>query len=133
MKLIKPKEAIALLIVLAVLLTLIFIQKNSAAASVIDTAAEITVTAAEGKQVYRVRLNENRRFSLESVTSAEAPDMEFEAVNGDIRVIKSDCPGEDCVHQGFASKNGGVIICVPNRVTVNLLDHYMENEYDASL
>jgi hypothetical protein len=33
------------------------------------------------------------------------------------------------VHMGYASRNGGVIICVPNRVTVKLVN--TESEYDA--
>jgi hypothetical protein len=122
-RLIKPKEAVLILIVLAVLTVIILLGNNS------KGAAEITVITETGAQVYSIDLRADRRFVLEDLTGTRIPDMEFEVSGGDIRVTKSDCPGGDCVHQGFASHTGGVIVCVPNRVTVRLTD--TENEYDA--
>jgi hypothetical protein len=122
-RLIKPREAVVIIVALIILVVIISGSKSP------SRAAEITVTAVSGKQVFTVDLTKNRRFSLESLTGTHPPDMEFEVSDGDIRVIKSGCPGGDCVHQGFASENGGVIICVPNRITVILSD--TEKAYDA--
>lgn len=38
--------------------------------------------------------------------------------DGKIAVTESDCPTNDCVHQGWHS--GGSIICLPNRVEIRL-------------
>jgi hypothetical protein len=122
-RLIKPREAVVIIVSLIILAVIISGGKSH------SQLAEITVTTENGRQVFSVDLTENRRFSLESLTGTRPPDMEFEISGGDIRVIESDCPGFDCVHQGFAEKNGGVIICVPNRVTVRLTD--TETVYDA--
>jgi hypothetical protein len=55
--------------------------------------------------------------------------MTFEVNEHGIRVISSDCPGNDCVHMGYAHNNNGVIVCVPNLMTVRLTD--TENAFDA--
>ena len=39
--------------------------------------------------------------------------------DGKIAVTHSDCPTNDCVHQGWLSA-GGAIVCLPNRVEIRL-------------
>ena len=39
--------------------------------------------------------------------------------DGKIAVTHSDCPTNDCVHQGWLS-SGGAIVCLPNRVEIRL-------------
>lgn len=39
---------------------------------------------------------------------------------GAVRVAKSQCPGKDCVHTGWATKAGSQIICLPNRLIVTV-------------
>lgn len=34
----------------------------------------------------------------------------------------SDCSGQDCVDHEAVSKNGEMIVCLPNRVTVEITD-----------
>jgi hypothetical protein len=56
------------------------------------------------------------------------PDMVFETDEDGIKVVSSDCPGGDCIRQGHAP----VIICVPNRVTVRLVNNKNEEPlFDA--
>ena len=38
---------------------------------------------------------------------------------GRIAVTHSDCPTNDCVHQGWLS-SGGAIVCLPNRVEIRI-------------
>ena len=39
--------------------------------------------------------------------------------DGKIAVTRSDCPTNDCVHQGW-HHTSGVIVCLPNRVEIRL-------------
>ncbi len=35
-------------------------------------------------------------------------------------IVKSNCPGEDCVHSGWIQDAGRSIVCLPNRVEVRI-------------
>lgn len=45
--------------------------------------------------------------------------MTVQVKSGAIRVVKSTCPLKICVHTGWISKDGQVIVCVPNRVIIH--------------
>lgn len=51
------------------------------------------------------------------------------AEKGRIRVESSNCPGENCVHTGWISQPGRVIVCLPNRVEIRITG---ESEVDAA-
>lgn len=38
-----------------------------------------------------------------------------------VRMESSDCPTQDCVHTGWISKPGQSIVCLPNRLVVELV------------
>lgn len=42
--------------------------------------------------------------------------------NGKVAITESDCPGSDCVHSGWSSSTGKVIVCLPNRVEIRIVD-----------
>lgn len=46
--------------------------------------------------------------------------LTIQAEPGRIRILESSCPGQDCVHTGWASKAGQQIICLPNRLVISL-------------
>jgi hypothetical protein len=114
-KLIKPKEAVIIALFVILLIAVIFISKREA------QTAEITVIADGLKETFSVDLAKDQVFDIGQ--------MQFEVSGGDICVISSDCQSKDCVKIGKASENGGVIVCVPNRVTIRLSN--VKNEYDA--
>lgn len=37
-----------------------------------------------------------------------------------VQVVKTQCPGEDCMHMGMISQVGEQIVCLPNRLVVSL-------------
>lgn len=41
---------------------------------------------------------------------------------GGTRILRSPCPGKNCVHQGEIRNAGRMLICIPNRVTVTVED-----------
>lgn len=46
--------------------------------------------------------------------------LTIQAEPGRICIAESDCPGQDCVHTGWASQAGQQIICLPNRLVISL-------------
>ena len=57
------------------------------------------------------------------------PDMKIEIKDGAIRVAESDCPRGLCKHAGWVRTPGRSIVCVPNRVVVELKGRH--KGYDA--
>lgn len=41
--------------------------------------------------------------------------------NGQVRFTSSPCPNQLCVHTGWLSRGGEVAICLPNRVSLQIL------------
>lgn len=40
--------------------------------------------------------------------------------HGRIRISEADCPDKVCVHQGWISKSGTPIVCLPNKLIVKI-------------
>jgi hypothetical protein len=57
------------------------------------------------------------------------PDMQIEIHNGAIRVAESDCPKKLCKHTGWVRTPGRSIVCVPNRVLIEVKGK--TRDYDA--
>ena len=57
------------------------------------------------------------------------PDMKIEIKNGAIRVAESDCPKGICKQAGWVRTPGRTIMCVPNRVLIELKGQ--PRDYDA--
>ncbi len=50
--------------------------------------------------------------------------------NGAVSIMESDCPDQVCVRTGAISKPGQTIVCLPNRVVVEITGN-KENEIDG--
>lgn len=53
------------------------------------------------------------------VPGAEYP-ITLEADRDRIRILHSECPGRDCVHTGWVSRDRGQIVCLPNRLVISI-------------
>lgn len=53
----------------------------------------------------------------------------FEIKDGQVHMIRSDCPGQDCIGEGFISGTGETIVCLPNRVVLEVTGG--EEEFDV--
>jgi hypothetical protein len=128
-KLIKPIEAVIILIIAAIAVLLIFLPKGNP-----DTAV-ITWEKSGALEIAEIPLYTDREVTLsELFGDKNAPEMSFLVTDGDICVKGSDCGGKDCVRAGFAKQHGGVIICAPNRVTVRLeVTHENSPRFDARI
>ncbi len=58
---------------------------------------------------------------------------EIEIRDGQIRFNSSPCPGQQCVHSGWAKRGGEFIACVPNRVRISVLGQGAGGDYYDSI
>ena len=59
-----------------------------------------------------------------------ADDQEIVLKNGEADMIRADCPDQLCVKQKAVSKNKESIICLPNKIVVEV-DSHQNSQYDA--
>ena len=50
--------------------------------------------------------------------------------NGVADMVEADCPDKLCVHQHSISRNGESIVCLPNKIVVQVI-HSEESEFDS--
>ena len=90
---------------------LLFLPRSSAAKAVV---------AVDGEPILTLSLEEDGIYETEHHV--------LEVRDGAIRVLKSDCSGQDCVRTGFISRRGQTIVCLPYHLSVSL---DAPGEYDA--
>lgn len=96
---------ILLLVLILVVLTIVFSLKDGA------NTAEIYV---DGELCYSLSLSED--------TSVQILDGKMTIVveSGQIYVSESDCAEQLCVHASRLGSQGGIIVCLPNRVVIKV-------------
>ena len=86
--------------------------------------------APEGGQALKAilaRLDEGFSFSVEGPAGANT----IQAEPGRIRVSHADCPDQVCVHQGWISSAAVPIVCLPNRLVIEITTHSAQEDLDA--
>lgn len=73
---------------------------------------------------------ETYELSQERVIEVNHGSNVIQIKNGEVDMTEADCPDQLCVHQKAISGNNESIICLPNRVVVQITG-YDEAEYDA--
>lgn len=61
-------------------------------------------------------VNAERTFSTELGSNT------VRVENGSVFMEDADCPGGDCIEQGAVSDESGVIVCMPHRLIVRIVD-----------
>lgn len=54
----------------------------------------------------------------------------LEIGDGKVRVIEADCPDQLDVKQGYISKPGEVIVCLPNKLVIEIMGEVEDNDVD---
>lgn len=106
-QLFKKGDIILLVVVLVlVALTIYFALQSDA------SEADVYV---DGNLVYKLDLNKN--------ATVEVLDgrVQIKIENGKAYIAKSDCHNQLCVHAQAIVKEGGVIVCLPNKVVVKVV------------
>lgn len=40
--------------------------------------------------------------------------------NGGVRILEANCPDQICVNDGFKSKPGEILVCLPNKIVIEI-------------
>jgi len=110
----KADFAIALVIILLSLIPVISASTNKAHEALVYKNNQLLQT---------IPLDKNAIIN-------EGP-LTVEVDNGAIRVKDADCPNQICVHEGWISKPGQSIVCLPNKIIVEIPNNDSDDEYNA--
>lgn len=101
----KPKFAdyilAAVIAIIAALIWIIPLGENGATAQI-----------SQGEERFSVSLSKNAEYELRGCT--------VEVSDGEIFILKTDCPDRVCEKTGKISRAGEAIICVPQRVEIRI-------------
>jgi len=70
-------------------------------------------------------------ISLKADSTTTLGKMVLEVRNGRIRVAESDCPNKICCYEGWISRPGQSLVCLPNRVLIEIPSKPGNEEYDT--
>lgn len=82
----------------------------------------------DGETVAIYPLNEDRS---QEITGYEGGTNLLVIKDGEAYLTEASCPDHLCVHMGRIKEVGQSIICLPNRVTVEIIGNSDEKEYDT--
>ena len=107
-------DGAAALAVLALAVLCALLLRRGAAGGALTAAVSIDGAEAERFTVEELRESGEKTYSHNGFTLTVTAD-------GDgVRVEKSDCPTQECVHTGVIDRGGQSIVCLPARITVTL-------------
>jgi hypothetical protein len=104
------------IIVLAVLAISVFLIVQGVAGAGADSRLEVSISA-NGKEVMVRPLGED---TFELTIPGYAGDSFLEISGGRARMVDSACPDKLCVRTGWISRPGESIVCLPNRVVIEI-------------
>lgn len=73
-----------------------------------------------------VEMQQAQRFTV----SGQLGEVNVEVAAAGVRISASTCPNQFCVRQGYVSRPGQMLVCVPNHVVI-LLAGQRQNDLDA--
>ena len=88
--------------------------------------ATAVITDAD-KKTYEMPLDKDATITVTSDLGTNV----IEVKDGRVRAKEADCPNQDCVHQGWISKPGQQIVCLPHKLTVDIVDEGAQADYDV--
>ena len=83
-----------------------------AAVSRLGSAGKTAAVYENGVCMARLPLSADQQLTVSGNT--------IQIRDGACCVLRADCPDQRCVHQGWASRAGQCIVCLPNRVMIQI-------------
>ena len=119
----KKLNLILIVVIAAVACAGLFATRLMGANTDADTA---TVVIRDGEQnVYELPLGQD---ATKTITTDLGTNV-IEIKDGRVHVEEADCPNQDCVHQGWIDAAGQQIVCLPHKLTVDIVDEGAEAAY----
>lgn len=112
-------------IILAIIL-IIFGGVVSYMAAFGNTQGDIALITVDGKEFGRYSLDENRTI----IVKQNGHINKITIKDGTVSMNFSDCSNQICVHTGAISRTSQSIVCLPNKIMVQIIGKG-EVEYDA--
>lgn len=78
------------------------------------------IISVDGTEVQRVALPQTGEEPLRIQPEGLPYPLTIRVSGGEVCVPESGCPSQDCVHSGTISRSGESIICLPNRLVIQL-------------
>ena len=116
-------NVVAVLVIAAVALAV------AAAANALGSAVDARTAVIQDANGNTVTMPLSQDDALTVTSSAGTNVIEVQA--GKVRVSEADCPNQDCVEQGWISKAGQQIVCLPHKLVVNITDEDAASAYDV--
>ena len=107
-------KVILLLLVLAGAASAAFVLLRPAGGG---TVARVTLDGAVVEEIDLSSVKESYTFTVEGPGGFSNT---IQVEPGRIRVEKADCPDQICVHQGYISDGSQPIVCLPNRLIIQI-------------
>lgn len=114
---------VAVLVIVAVALA------AAAAANALGSAVDARTAVIQDADGNTFTMPLSQDDVLTVASSAGTNVIEVQA--GKVRVSEADCPNQDCVEQGWISKAGQQIVCLPHKLVVNITDEDAASAYDV--
>ncbi len=114
-------------IILAAILIITGMLASYALAFEQGNGSEVEIMA-NGQLFGTYPLSEDRRITVEQNSHINKITIK----DGSVSMSFSDCSGQDCVNHEAVSKNGEMIVCLPNRVVVEITDTQESGSGDGS-
>lgn len=111
-----------------IILAAILIVLGSAASYALSAGGEtgqMVYITADGREYAYYSLMESRTVTIEQDSHINKITIK----DGQVSMTFSDCSNQDCIHQGAISKTSQSIVCLPNKIVVEI--HGNNQEYDA--
>ena len=115
----KKKDWILIVVILCVAGLAVLVRTFVGAAG-----ANRVIVKREGEIEGIYSLSEDREVEINGGTNL------LQIKNGEASMVQADCPDQLCVNQKAVSRNHENIICLPNKVVVEV-ESVEESEYDA--
>ena len=108
------KLVVIVLIVIILLFSLTLFRKK----------ANIANVYYENELILEIDLSINKTYELDGYNGK----VKIEVLNNQIRVVEENSPYHLCSKQGFVSKSGESIICLPNKIIIELPSDELDAE-----
>lgn len=90
-----------------------------------EAPGEKVVISVDGKEYGTYSLMENREITIRHDHHVNRVAIK----DGRVSMASSDCAGDDCVRRGFISQTSQTIVCLPNKVLIEIQAD--EPQYDG--
>lgn len=119
-KMIKPLDIIIVLSLIIFSFLPILIFSHGQASQMKNASDLVAVILVNNEEVKRIPLSGNTETEVFDIYSDDGGVNRVEVNQDKIRVIYADCPDQIDVKQGYISKPGETIICLPHKFVIEI-------------